>query len=218
MHPASADEMTGYRSERGKTPGHPAAPWRPLTRPLIAPINGHQVGPAGRRRAPGRGAGPGSQRGRMPAATVRHSAAFRLLALCPGPEVTTGLAATVLDVSPPPAQKLLEKLVMAGLIEPAGCDWWRFHDLAYHHTQEQVQGMESGSVVRAVTSRILSWYVGAAIGAHADLPGSGHAQPVTSKSAVPHGSGLTSAATTSSQRRCANLAAYPPPGAAGPKP
>ena len=122
-------------------------------------------------------------KGRMPAATVRHSAAFRLLALCPAPEVTTGLAATVLDVSPAPAQKLVEKLVeklvMAGLIEPAGCDWWRFHDLAYLHTQEQVQGWNPGSVVRAVTSRILSWYVGAAIGAHADLPGSGHAQPIT---------------------------------------
>ena len=144
MHPASADEMTGYRSKRGKTPGRPPAPWRPLTRPLIAPINGHQVAPVGRRRAPGRGAGPGSHRGRMPAATVRHSAAFRLLALCPGPEVTTGLAATVLDVSPAPARKLLEKLVMAGLIEPGGCDWWRFHDLAYLHTQSRCKGWKLG--------------------------------------------------------------------------
>jgi hypothetical protein len=182
----------------------------------------------------------------LQAATAR---AFRLLALCPGPEVTTGLAATVLDV-PAPARKLVEDLVMAGFIESAGCGWWRFHELAYLHAQEQAQWMESGLVVRAVTSRVLSWHVHAAIGAHADLPGSGHAQPVTYtapavtrnpkpgcapepdlrcaslagserrplRCAVPHGSGLSSASTTSSQPRCASSAAYPPPGGAGPKP
>jgi hypothetical protein len=110
------------------------------------------------------------------AATAR---AFRLLSLCPGPEVNAELAAAVLDTSPVRARKLLEELAMAGLMEQAGHGWWQFHDLAHQRAREQARRFDSELDRRAATGRMLTWYTYAAISAHAVLADSADAQAAT---------------------------------------
>ena len=63
--------------------------------------------------------------------------AFRLLAFCPGPELSSELAVAMLDTSPAQTCALLGDLARAGLIERAGYGWWKFHDLAQVHAREQ---------------------------------------------------------------------------------
>ena len=98
--------------------------------------------------------------------------AFRLLSLCPGPEVSNELAAAVLDTSPAHARKLLEELAMAGLAQPAGRGWWQFHDLAHQRAREQARRTGTEQERRVATSQMLTWYACAAISAHAVLAGS----------------------------------------------
>ena len=105
--------------------------------------------------------------------------AFRLLSMCPGPEISTGLAAAVLDTSLAQTGKLLGELARAGLLECAGGSWWRFCDLAQLHAFEQAGQPGTGAGRRAVTSRMLTWYACAAITAHADLDSRGGAPPAT---------------------------------------
>lgn len=143
MHPASADEMTGYRSERGNTPGH--------RRPQVAPdAPAHcayqwtsscacwQAACPGPRRGSGQSSRPHASSCSPPQRGVPAASAV------PRPRGHHRAGRHGPGCRPAPAQKLLEKLVMAGLVEPTGCGWWRFHDLAYLHTQEQVQGMDLG--------------------------------------------------------------------------
>lgn len=112
----------------------------------------------------------------LAAATAR---AFRLLSLCPGPEVTAELAAAVPDTSPASARELLDEAAMAGLMEQAGHGWWQFHDLAHQQAHEQARRTGTERERRAATGRMLTWYTCAAISAHAVLAGSAGAQPAT---------------------------------------
>ena len=95
--------------------------------------------------------------------------AFRLLSLCPGPEISAELAAAVLDTSAAQTQALLGQVASAGLLERAGQGWWRFHDLAQRHAVEQAGRTSTGAGRRAVTGRMLTWYAVAAILAHPGL-------------------------------------------------
>ena len=95
--------------------------------------------------------------------------AFRVLSLCPGPEISTGLAAAVLDTSTAQSQVLLDELSSTGLLERAGDGWWQFHDLAQLHAFEQARRASTGTGRRAVTGRMLTWYAVAAIIAHTGL-------------------------------------------------
>jgi hypothetical protein len=105
--------------------------------------------------------------------------AFRLLSLCPSPEISSGLAAALLDTSPSDASQMLAKLAQAGLIEPAASGWWHFHDLIYWHARYQAIRLNSGPDRRAATRRMLTWYARAAIGSSVLLPGTADGYPST---------------------------------------
>ena len=71
--------------------------------------------------------------------------AFRLLAFCPGPELSSELAVAMLDTSPAQTCALLGDLARAGLIERVGYGWWKFHDLAQLHAREQAGRTGTGA-------------------------------------------------------------------------
>ncbi len=120
--------------------------------------------------------------------------AFRLLAFCPGPELSSELAVAMLDTSPAQTCALLGDLARAGLIERAGYGWWKFHDLAQLHAREQAGRIGTGLERQAATSRMLTWYVCAAISAHAALVGSVGAE-VGNRTWHQHGSPIFSPAS-----------------------
>jgi hypothetical protein len=102
--------------------------------------------------------------------------ALRLLAFCPGPELSSELAVAMLDTSPAQTCALLGDLARAGLIERAGYGWRKFHDLAQLHAREQAGRIGAALERQSATSRMLTWYVCAAISAHAALVGSAGAE------------------------------------------
>lgn len=55
--------------------------------------------------------------------------AFRILGLHPGPDITTAGAAALLDTDTTTAAQRLDELTDANLLESAGDDRWKFHDL-----------------------------------------------------------------------------------------
>ena len=84
--------------------------------------------------------------------------ALRLLALCPGPEVSTGLAAAVLRVSRGQAGAVLDALARAALLDQPDLSRGQFHALVQAHAREQAAGTVFAAERRAVTGRILTWY------------------------------------------------------------
>jgi hypothetical protein len=84
--------------------------------------------------------------------------ALRLLALCPGPEISAGLAAAVLEVNPDQAGSLLDTLTDAALLEQPGPSYRQFHALVQAHAREQAAATTSAGERRAVMGRILTWY------------------------------------------------------------
>ncbi len=100
---------------------------------------------------------------RLDLPTVR---ACQMLSLCPGPEVSTHLAASALDVSPEAAHQILDDLAGTGLLERGEPGHWHFHDLTQTHVREQASQIITGAERRAVTGRMLGWYACATIFAH----------------------------------------------------
>ena len=84
--------------------------------------------------------------------------ALRLLALCPGPEVSTGLAAAVLRVSRGQAGAVLDALARAALLDQPDLSRGQFHALVQAHAREQAVGTVFAAERRAVMGRILTWY------------------------------------------------------------
>lgn len=88
-----------------------------------------------------------------------ESRAYRLLGLHPGPHFRAELAAAVLQRPGMDAFDLLENLVDASLLEIAGTDRYRYHDLVRLHAREQATREESDEERTAVLRRVLDHYL-----------------------------------------------------------
>jgi DNA-binding SARP family transcriptional activator len=92
----------------------------------------------------------------LPAGTARM---FRLLGLHPGPDISTPAAAALAATSTAEAQRLLEALVGAHLLEEAPADRYRFHDLLRAYAAERAATDESPADRAAAHRRVLTWYL-----------------------------------------------------------
>lgn len=89
----------------------------------------------------------------------QQAKAYRWLGLHPGPWFTVDAAAAALDLSADAAAAVVETLVDASLLEVAGSDTYRFHDLVRLHARGRA-GQEDKSTDRAaVVQRLLRHYL-----------------------------------------------------------
>ena len=90
--------------------------------------------------------------------TPETAHALRLLALCPGPEISTGLAAAVLRVRRGRAGAVLDALARAALLDQPDLSRGQLHPLVHAHARAQAADSVPAAERRAVTGRILTWY------------------------------------------------------------
>jgi tetratricopeptide (TPR) repeat protein len=90
---------------------------------------------------------------------------YRLLGLHPGPDFDSGLAAGLLHTSRPDAERLVDELLTANLLEEVGEDRYRFHDLIRLHAQSLAQDEESPADRALAVRRMLDWYLATATAA-----------------------------------------------------
>ena len=86
----------------------------------------------------------------------RTARVWRLLACCPGPEISAGLAAAMLGTDTGEAARLLDELASAGLIDACGdtgSAWWRLHDTIRSYARAQVRPDEAGTGRQAILHR-----------------------------------------------------------------
>jgi tetratricopeptide (TPR) repeat protein/transcriptional regulator with XRE-family HTH domain len=84
---------------------------------------------------------------------------FWLLGLVPGPDVTAGAAATLTGATPIQAERLLEQLAGAHLLEPRGGGRYGFHDLLRLYARRRAEEMDSEPARRTALGRLLGWYL-----------------------------------------------------------
>jgi diguanylate cyclase (GGDEF)-like protein len=88
---------------------------------------------------------------------------FRRLSLAPGPEFDGALAGVLVSAEPFEAEKVVEELVDASLIEPAPvAGRYRFHDLLRIFAREQLAGHDDPAVALATEQRAVLWLLDAA--------------------------------------------------------
>jgi tetratricopeptide (TPR) repeat protein/transcriptional regulator with XRE-family HTH domain len=88
---------------------------------------------------------------------------FRRLGLIPGPDFARGVAAALSEIGPVAAERFLETLVDAHLVEAAATpDRYRFHDLLRLYSREQAQAEETDLDRKAALQRMLEWYLDSA--------------------------------------------------------
>src|SRR6266540_4164383 len=86
---------------------------------------------------------------------------FRLLGLVPGPELTAEAAAALADLPVTRAERLLERLASAHLVEPRAPGRFAFHDLlrAYARQQAERDDGKRDPEAEAALRRLLDWYL-----------------------------------------------------------
>ena len=92
----------------------------------------------------------------LPAGTARM---FRLLGVHPGPDIATPAAAALAATGTAEAQRLLESLAGAHLLEEATTGRYRFHDLLRAYAAERAATDESPADRAAAHRRVLTWYL-----------------------------------------------------------
>ncbi|OKI10256.1 hypothetical protein A6A06_02340 [Streptomyces sp. CB02923] len=108
----------------------------------------------------------------LPPATAR---AYRLLALPPLTVLTGPVAAAACAVPPPEAERLLDELAEAHLLEdldpddPTGAGRFRFHDLVRLHAAQCAEREETAAVRERAARRVVEWYLATATAARALL-------------------------------------------------
>jgi transcriptional regulator with XRE-family HTH domain len=90
---------------------------------------------------------------------------FRLLAVHPGPDITTAAAASVAGVSPKRARQVLTELVLANLLAEHADGRYTCHDLLRAYAAEQASCSDSDADRRAAMHRMLDHYLHTAFGA-----------------------------------------------------
>jgi tetratricopeptide (TPR) repeat protein len=91
-----------------------------------------------------------------------HRRLFRLLALHPGHEITAAAAAALAGVAVVEAETALELLLDEHVVQQAGSDRYRMHDLIRLYCTEQVRRSETEAGRQAAFVRLLEHYVGCA--------------------------------------------------------
>ena len=92
----------------------------------------------------------------LPAGPARM---FRLLGLHPGPDISTSAAAALAAMGTAEAQRLLEELAGAHLLEEATAGRYRFHDLLRAYAAERAATDDSPADRAAAHRRVLTWYL-----------------------------------------------------------
>nr|WP_157529332.1 tetratricopeptide repeat protein [Kibdelosporangium sp. MJ126-NF4]CEL22916.1 FOG: TPR repeat [Kibdelosporangium sp. MJ126-NF4]CTQ90056.1 FOG: TPR repeat [Kibdelosporangium sp. MJ126-NF4] len=90
---------------------------------------------------------------------------FRLLGLHPGPEVSIAAAGALAGLVPLKARQLLDTLAGAHMLEEAGRDRYRLHDLLRMYAAECAMAEESEKDRDEAVRRVLTWYLHSADGA-----------------------------------------------------
>jgi tetratricopeptide (TPR) repeat protein len=85
--------------------------------------------------------------------------AFRLLALHPGPEISTAAAAALNDTTLAETRQLLKTLTGEHLVEETGRDRYQFHDLIRVYAAECAQTSEPEPRRAEAVRRLLTWYL-----------------------------------------------------------
>lgn len=98
----------------------------------------------------------------LPSAAAR---AYRLLALHPGPDFDSTLAAAILDVPIEVGVELLEVLVDASQLVDDGVDRYHFHDLLRLHARDHARQEEAANDPTAVLRIVLDFYVNLTVAA-----------------------------------------------------
>jgi tetratricopeptide (TPR) repeat protein len=97
------------------------------------------------------------------------AAGYRRLGLLPVPFFSSAVAAAVLDVGVGEAERMLDALVEANLLEDLGPDRHRFHDLLRLHARERAAAEESAEGVDRARRRAVDHYLSLATAAEALL-------------------------------------------------
>jgi tetratricopeptide (TPR) repeat protein/transcriptional regulator with XRE-family HTH domain len=84
---------------------------------------------------------------------------FRLLGLHPGATFTVGVAAALIGVTWSAAQRLLDVLTEAHLVEQTGRDCYQLHDLLRVYAGEQARSTGSSNERAAALRRLVDWYL-----------------------------------------------------------
>ncbi|WP_235485483.1 ATP-binding protein [Streptomyces roseoverticillatus] len=137
---------------------------------------------------------------------------YRLLALCPWPDIPVGAAAAVADTGEAEARRLLETLAAAHLLEETGEERYRFHDLVRLHAERRAHEEDGRGATALAVRRTVTWYL--RLAARADalvVPGRWHLGPAYARTQGGDGpAGRTAeaarAALTVLRRERANLA------------
>lgn len=90
---------------------------------------------------------------------TREAQAYRWLGLHPGQWFTIDVAAAALGLSTGVAADIVETLVDASLVQPAGADTYRFHDLVRLHARGRANQEDTSTDRAAVVERMLRHYL-----------------------------------------------------------
>ncbi|MFC5724565.1 ATP-binding protein [Streptomyces gamaensis] len=96
----------------------------------------------------------------------QHARAFRLLSLPDGPSLSLGAAAALLDTGMDTAERLLDALVDASLLEAPVPGRYRFHDLLRLYAHDRAEQDETPQERQAAMSRLLDFSLATAIRYH----------------------------------------------------
>lgn len=94
---------------------------------------------------------------------------YRRLALLPVSSLEARVAAVVCRIPLTEAERLLDVLVEANLLEDIGPDSYRFHDLVRLHAQERAQEEEGAPEREEALRRVCDWYLATATQAQQQL-------------------------------------------------
>ncbi len=84
---------------------------------------------------------------------------FRLLGLHAGPDISLPVAAALAGITPHQARQLLDVLTSVHLLEEAGRDRYRFHDLLRVYAAERAAAEETDHTRATAVQRMLAWYL-----------------------------------------------------------
>ncbi|MEU5423182.1 NB-ARC domain-containing protein [Streptomyces sp. NPDC020667] len=103
---------------------------------------------------------------------------YRLLGLCPWPTIPVGAAAAAADITPAEARALLAELAGARLLEPAGDERYRFHDVVRRHAELRAHEEDGRAAAGDAVERVITWYLDMAVAAdYRVIPGRWHLGP-----------------------------------------
>ncbi|MGH3730116.1 MAG: tetratricopeptide repeat protein, partial [Micromonosporaceae bacterium] len=84
---------------------------------------------------------------------------FRLLGLCPGPDIDARATAALAGTTPHHARRLLDDLLDVHLLQQRSPDRYRAHDLLRAHAAQTCAEEEPESAQRSALARLFDWYL-----------------------------------------------------------